>query len=331
MAKRHSRVYADEPVFFDDSTYTSLSGSSSASSSGSSFQSRRSSRSSFRDDLLQSAADTDDVRAHMPMNDALASIRHQNTTATRDVVGLEKSGILAAAPRQIPLPYDVVITAKVPSLLPTIPQTVEYPVAPADGRPLNFGVIVPGFYRSSYPRQHDHEFLKSLKLKTVVTLAKKEELQDELHAFVTDNGIRHVTFDMKGTKKEAIPIDTMASILQLTLDKRNYPLLIHCNHGKHRTGCVVAAARRVAGWDVDPAVDEYRAFASPKVRECDIDYINAFQSSLIPRHEDDSYLHSTVHVSTFVRTLLFSTVVVAIWIVSGSQMAAAPASTAENY
>lgn len=37
---------------------------------------------------------------------------------------------------------------------------------------------------------------------------------------------------MQGTKKQAIPIKTMKSILRLVLDRRNHPLLIHCNHGK---------------------------------------------------------------------------------------------------
>lgn len=50
--------------------------------------------------------------------------------------------------------------------------------------------------------------------------------------FLQKNGIRHCVFDMKGTKKEAIPIKTMKSILRMVLDRRNHPLLIHCNHGK---------------------------------------------------------------------------------------------------
>lgn len=36
------------------------------------------------------------------------------------------------------------------------------------GMPVNFGVIVPGVYRCSYPKASDYAFLESLKLKTVV-------------------------------------------------------------------------------------------------------------------------------------------------------------------
>ena len=63
------------------------------------------------------------------------------------------------------------------------------------------------------------------------TLVQKEFPQG-YGAFLHRNGIKHAIFDMKGTKKEAIPTATMESILRVVLDRRNHPLLIHCNHGK---------------------------------------------------------------------------------------------------
>ena len=39
---------------------------------------------------------------------------------------------------------------------------------PTSGRPINFGVVVPGVYRSSFPKTEDHEFISGLKLKTIV-------------------------------------------------------------------------------------------------------------------------------------------------------------------
>jgi tyrosine-protein phosphatase SIW14 len=37
------------------------------------------------------------------------------------------------------------------------------------GRPVNFGTVIPGlFYRSGYPQTEDHEYLKSLGLKTIM-------------------------------------------------------------------------------------------------------------------------------------------------------------------
>lgn len=37
-----------------------------------------------------------------------------------------------------------------------------------DGRPVNFGTVIPGVYRSGYPQTEDYEYLKTLGLKTVL-------------------------------------------------------------------------------------------------------------------------------------------------------------------
>ncbi|KAI6350247.1 hypothetical protein MCOR25_010565 [Pyricularia grisea] len=142
-------------------------------------------------------------------------------------------------------------------------------------RPVNFGMIVPGVYRSGYPQQEHHAFMKDLKLKTVVTLVEKEP-PEGFKPFLTSNNIKHHIIAMKGTKKETISLETMQGILNVVLNPKNHPLLVHCNHGKHRTGCVAGVVRKVTGWETDAIIDEYRKFADPKERECDIDYITMF-------------------------------------------------------
>jgi tyrosine-protein phosphatase SIW14 len=58
-------------------------------------------------------------------------------------------------------------------------QLTGYPVTPGldsvrdskekvKGRPANFGTVMPGFYRSGYPQTEDHEYLRSLGLKTIL-------------------------------------------------------------------------------------------------------------------------------------------------------------------
>lgn len=41
-------------------------------------------------------------------------------------------------------------------------------ILPTEGQPMNFGTVVPGVYRSSYPQSEDYPFLQKLNLKTVV-------------------------------------------------------------------------------------------------------------------------------------------------------------------
>lgn len=99
------------------------------------------------------------------------------------------------------------------------------------GQPNNFGIVVPGVYRSSYPQEADYAFIQKLKLKTIVTLVDKD-IPETFLPFMKANGIQHRHIIMQGTKKEAIPVSTMASILEVVHDRRNHPLLIHCNQGR---------------------------------------------------------------------------------------------------
>ncbi|KAL2265304.1 hypothetical protein VTJ83DRAFT_6404 [Remersonia thermophila] len=177
---------------------------------------------------------------------------------------------------------------------------------PATGRPVNFGVVVPGVYRSSFPKAEDYGFIKELKLKTIVTLVRKD-FPEGYNEFLERNGIRHAVFDMKGTKKESIPITTMRSILSVVLDRRNHPLLIHCNHGKHRTGCVIGIVRKLSGWNISNIIREYCAFAEPKVRDCDIDYITAFELGNISNLFRDSDAASTTPISKVMSMLSIKT------------------------
>ncbi|KAK5656241.1 hypothetical protein OQA88_5003 [Cercophora sp. LCS_1] len=192
---------------------------------------------------------------------------------------------------------------------------------PTVGRPHNFGVVVPGVYRSSFPQTHDYTFIEALKLKTVVTLVQKD-FPEGYQPWMAKNGIRHHVFNMKGTKKEDIPIKIMKSILRLVLDRQNHPLLIHCNHGKHRTGCVVAVVRKVSGWDLRNILDEYCNYAEPKVRECDIKYISGFELSDISNLFRDGGWH--FRTRNFVRTTLFTLFVLFIWLFSGTRIVQAP-------
>ncbi|KAK3486380.1 tyrosine phosphatase family-domain-containing protein [Neurospora crassa] len=185
-----------------------------------------------------------------------------------------------------------------------------FPLIPSEGRPKNFGVVVPGVYRSSFPQTEDYPFIEGLKLKTMVTLVQKD-FPEGYNAFLSRNGIKHHVFDMKGTKKEAIPITTMKAILRLVLNQANHPLLIHCNHGKHRTGCVVGIVRRTLGWDVSNILEEYRSYAEPKVRETDVNYIQGFEMAQISnlfskdmnlqrwRFGSPKFAHSTVVAMIF--------------------------------
>lgn len=184
---------------------------------------------------------------------------------------------------------------------------------PTAGRPENFGVVVPGVYRSSFPQSGDYSFIESLKLKTIVTLVQKD-FPEGYEGFIRKNSIKHHVFNMKGTKKEEIPIKTMKSILRLVLDQKNHPLLVHCNHGKHRTGCVVGVVRKISGWELGHILEEYRNYAEPKIRDCDVKYIKGFKLTEIANlFRPTCWQFRTNH---FLRNALFTVAIMVIWMVT---------------
>lgn len=65
-----------------------------------------------------------------------------------------------------------------------------------------------------------------------------------------------------------LPSLTLSSIHNRSLTNRKY---------QHRTGCVVAITRKLQQWSNERILHEYKTFASPKVRDGDLEYISKFQ------------------------------------------------------
>src|SRR5436853_545549 len=70
-----------------------------------------------------------------------------------------------------------------------------------------------------------------------------------------------------------IPVDVIREALESLLDIRNHPLLVHCNKGRHRTGCLIGCMRKIQRWSLTAVFDEYRRFASSKARMLDEQFI----------------------------------------------------------
>ncbi|KAI7306858.1 hypothetical protein KC315_g14022, partial [Hortaea werneckii] len=75
--------------------------------------------------------------------------------------------------------------------------------------------------------------------------------------------------------------DSLCEALLLVLDSANYPLYLHCNQGRHRTGCVIACLRKIQRWPLDAVLAEYRVYASPKARDGDVELIKAFDPDVV--------------------------------------------------
>jgi protein tyrosine/serine phosphatase len=150
--------------------------------------------------------------------------------------------------------------------------------------PFNFGLVVPGkIFRSSFPSSENFAHLSSLGLRTVLTLVPgpyPAEYLDFISRSATIN--RYITLELQ-TNKAAIGIrpGTMASLLQIINDEDNYPLLLHCNKGKHRSGCLVGAFRLVRGEPLGSVLEEYHRYAGRKAREFDVEFLKSMVCKIV--------------------------------------------------
>ncbi|MCJ1350926.1 MAG: hypothetical protein MMC33_000908 [Icmadophila ericetorum] len=156
------------------------------------------------------------------------------------------------------------------------------PPSPTSGPAPNFGEVAPGIYRSSFPRMGNFDHLRSLKLKTILTLVSGDYPAENVE-FMHDCGIQHFQIPIPAHKDPLmrIPLENIRAALKIILDPNNRPLLIHCNKGKHRTGCIIAVLRKLHDWRIASILAEYRRYAGLKARELDERFIESFDESTV--------------------------------------------------
>ena len=79
-----------------------------------------------------------------------------------------------------------------------------------------------------------------------------------------------------------MPVDVIRDALVDVMDVRNHPMLVHCNKGKHRTGCLVGCLRKLQRWSLTFVFEEYTRFAGAKARVLDQQFIELFRTDLVP-------------------------------------------------
>ncbi|OBA18064.1 hypothetical protein METBIDRAFT_80143 [Metschnikowia bicuspidata var. bicuspidata NRRL YB-4993] len=158
--------------------------------------------------------------------------------------------------------------------------------------PENFAPVINRVYRLSFPQTHNFGFLKKLQLKAVLCLIPEEYPQAQ-QDFFEKEGIRLFQLGMLGNKEPFVKISSelITQAVQIVINPENQPILIHCNRGKHRTGCLVGVLRRLQGWSLTIIFDEYRMFAAPKERPMDQQFIELYdEAEIVDYAESNGFL-----------------------------------------
>jgi tyrosine-protein phosphatase-like protein OCA2 len=132
--------------------------------------------------------------------------------------------------------------------------------------------------RSGHPLAANFPMLERLHLKTIVYLAETE-LHAVNHAWCAQHGITLHHFRVQPVREPFVENNPLAveATLALLLDKRNFPILLHSNKGKHRVGVLVGCMRKVLqGWSLAAIHAEYGRFAGDK-GDADLEFIELFK------------------------------------------------------
>lgn len=108
-----------------------------------------------------------------------------------------------------------------------------------------------------------------LQIRTVVSLRDGSNPGDpppdlDEENWCRENGLNYLRLRpmaWEGTENKPAPVEpNVKKYLELLRDERNYPILLHCFAGIHRTGTYTAIYRmEVEGWPLDRAMNEMRA------------------------------------------------------------------------
>lgn len=136
--------------------------------------------------------------------------------------------------------------------------------------PLNFCPVEKQLYRSGQPSLINQSFLEELNLKTILWLASEEPVEDFLDYCLNKSiNIEFVGLINDYNYTNINPWDslderTIKKALEFICNKENYPLLVCCGMGRHRTGAVIGCLRRLQGWNLASVSEEYRRFSGAR-------------------------------------------------------------------
>lgn len=159
----------------------------------------------------------------------------------------------------------------------TQPSAVIAGISPKPAPVFNFQVVSTGsdgasaVYRSGQPTEDDWGYLEQLGIKTVIKLNQfsgKVSSEDEVKAARA----HHIAIIPVYMPPEDLPhnLDLSAhpdkKVLEQALSalaNSNRPVLVHCSHGKDRTGLVIAAYRiRYNNWCKKDAIKEMEYYGT---------------------------------------------------------------------
>ncbi|KAJ1909863.1 protein-tyrosine-phosphatase [Tieghemiomyces parasiticus] len=127
--------------------------------------------------------------------------------------------------------------------------------------PFRFACVEPGIYRSCLPSPNNERFLERLRLRTLLSLTPVEG-RPWVWDYCGRKGIARHHFPTEVSKESVtLTTATVKTCLELLIDPRNHPILVHSTNGDAIVGLLIVCFRRLQLWPLPAAVAEYLRFS----------------------------------------------------------------------
>jgi protein tyrosine/serine phosphatase len=121
----------------------------------------------------------------------------------------------------------------------------------------NFGRTSDNYFRGAQPDSRDYQDLAALGIKTVIDLTR-DGRSDEA-GLVQRAGMQFYRIPL--TTSERPSESAVNQFLKLVNDPANWPVFVHCQGGRHRTGVMTAVYRMTnEGWSANKAYEEMKEY-----------------------------------------------------------------------
>ena len=170
--------------------------------------------------------------------------------------------------------------------------------------PFRFAYVEKDLFRGAYPVNHNFSFLRTLKLKTMISMSPNP-IDDDLKKFCEEEHIKNYYYSVpKFVTQVVITVNSVTDIINIICNKDNLPLYIHCINGGHTTGLVIMCLRKLQMWTQRAMINEFSRFINTFERS-EEEFINNYKATFELTQNRPDWLrhlptgrksHPTLHV-----------------------------------
>lgn len=155
--------------------------------------------------------------------------------------------------------------------------------------PFRFAAVEVDVFRGAYPVKLNFSFIKTLKLKTMISLTPNP-IDEELDEFCKQESIENHYYPVpKFIDQVILTPNTVTEILTFLCDKKNLPVYIHCLNGGHTTGLIIMCLRKLQMWSQRAMLAEFNQFINT-FESCEEEFVNNYKATFELTNNRPSWL-----------------------------------------